>query len=153
MKEIALSGNSGLSLEQCLSFHQLIDDVLDEALKAIKARRADSACIDAFYNLVSKYLVKQDKDFYKGLRDWLSASNKSFSMVEFLEYDIKDLKIKLFVFYDRFLHVHHAGRYQAVLRDWHELADAVQVHLQVERKYLFPLLEAQEGLATKIASS
>lgn len=97
------------------------------------------------------HFEKQKKDFYSSLKEFCALSREKFKLLEFLETDLKDLKIKLLIFSDE----HPAGmgdvRPKRIVQDFEQFSQEIIGRIHHERKYLLPILEEamRDGLRIK----
>jgi len=87
------------------------------------------------------FLGVEDEEFFRSLRDLLSEDRPALKMLEFLELDLKDLKIKYLVFYDRYTNIPTGNEDRIFLRDYREFSAAIVARVNLESEYLFPLLQ------------
>ena len=84
---------------------------------------------------------RQNDSFFAPLKANRSLERNDLKMLEALEVDLKDIKVKLLVFYDQ-----HSGEMddtnaRSFPLDFADLSGFIQGRIKMENDYLFPLLE------------
>ncbi|OGX24539.1 MAG: hypothetical protein A3D10_08280 [Omnitrophica WOR_2 bacterium RIFCSPHIGHO2_02_FULL_48_11] len=87
------------------------------------------------------YFARQDQKILDQLYSFYIDDRSSYKLVEFLEHDLKDIKIKLLIFYDK-----HTGEVadmnaRSFPLDFQKFLQEIINRMNVEEEYLFPLLE------------
>ena len=90
------------------------------------------------------HLGLQTDSFFKKLSDSCALDHETRKMLEFLTHDLKDLKIKYLIFFDK--HTGEMGVMSArtFLKDFNEFSEAILMRMKIEEDYLFPLLKRLE---------
>ena len=83
----------------------------------------------------------QNESFFVPLKDYGSLVRRDLKMLEFLEFDQKEIMVKLLVFYDQ-----HSGEMddtnaRSFPKDFTDFSSLVLGRFKIEKDYLIPLLE------------
>ncbi len=86
------------------------------------------------------HLGQQNKDFFSALYEYYADNREATKALEFLEHDVKDMKVRHLLFFEK--HSGEMGDVSAVQfpRDLASFAKEVLTRLQMEEEYLIPLL-------------
>jgi hypothetical protein len=90
---------------------------------------------------LSAHLRRQDREFYQRLKDHYAQERESLKMIEFLVHDLKEIKIKSLIFFEK--HATNTGNLAAARffpRDFMEFKEAIINRIKIEEEYLIPLL-------------
>ena len=92
--------------------------------------------------ILFNHFEKQKQKFYQLLTEYFLSDQEKSKNIQFLEQDIKNLKVKTLIFYDE--HPADMGdiRPKAFIRDFQVFSGDLTGRMYDERKYLFPLIEA-----------
>ncbi len=92
--------------------------------------------------ILLSHFERQKQKFYQRLTENYLPDEEKIKNIQFLEQDIKILKVKMLVFYDE--HPADMGdlRPKGFVRDFQMFSGDLTGRIQDERKYLFPLIEA-----------
>lgn len=87
------------------------------------------------------YFNRQDREFYRDLSVFFAEDRAALKILEFLELDLKDLKIQYLVFFEK-----HSGELGDVnsrnfVKDFREFSGAVIARVKMEEDRLMPLLK------------
>ena len=102
------------------------------------------ACRTKLAVLLEKLLVhwkKQDESFWTALAEVFATDRPAQKIVEFLVFDLKELKVKYLAFEDRYLLALPGGERRTFPKDGKDFLQAVLDRIQMEEEYLFPLLK------------
>ena len=121
--------------------HQAIIFSLDDLQQVVRSYNQAKPKLRALQNTLLDHFSLMKNDLYDFLRAQLQNDSQALKTIEFLDFDIKDIKIKTLVFFDEFpadMGDVHPVNFPKKFSDYtHELA----AHLRTERQKLFPLLE------------
>lgn len=95
-------------------------------------------------DILAAHLSRQDRELFRQLSDYYAGDRKNIKMLEFLEHDLKDIKIEYLGFLDK--HDGDSGNRRAwsFPRDFTDFTRTVMTRIQVEEEYLLPLLEGMK---------
>lgn len=93
-----------------------------------------------FNERIRAYLEKQDSEMYERLRAIFAQDREALKMLEFLEHDLRDLKVQFLIFSEKHTGdlANQSGR--NFIKEFKGFADAVIARVKVEESYLVPLL-------------
>ncbi len=121
--------------------HQSIVDTIDRLQATLRNyNQAKPILRELFYKL-SAYLGSQDSAFFTSLKECSSDDRETVKMIDFLQFDLKEMKIRLLQFHDSHsgdLEDSHARNFPG---DFAEFAGHVVHRIKTEEEFLFPLLE------------
>lgn len=124
-----LTGPDWTKLKDALrSGHSLILHQIDQC----KMDRKFSSVAEQYRNLeqiIIAHTALQTSDFYKSLFNHLNKEKLQVKVLEYLEYDLKVLKIKLLEFIE------------TPAKTFTELSNDLSARVTIEQEYLFPLIE------------
>ena len=130
------------SLQFLSQSQQLILETIDEIQPHLRTPSSAKNKIQELFIYVSKHLNCQDNAFINEVKKLEPFQGVSKNMVDFLVQDLKDLKVRLFVFSQQYLQQQSAGHKKEpnFARDFKELMNDVVARFYVEKNYLLPLL-------------
>ncbi|MGE0267618.1 MAG: hypothetical protein AB7S78_04085 [Candidatus Omnitrophota bacterium] len=124
-----LTGPDWAKLKESLrSGHSLILQQIDQC----KTDRKSSAASEQFRvleQIMLAHMSLQTSDIYKSLFNHLNRERLQVKVLEYLEYDLKVLKIKLL------------GFIETPAKTFFELSNDLMARVTVEKEYLFPLVD------------
>ena len=129
------------SLRQFKVAHQSILETIDQIQQSVRFYNQVKPHIRILEDQLLVYFGKQDENLYGPLIVHYAANREATKMIEFLRLDLRDLKIKLLIFFDQ--HSGEMGDQHArnFPKDFMEFAAAVIGRMRIEEDYLFPLLQ------------
>ena len=117
----------------------VIIQTIQEIKSVLKNEMLSKAKAIQLYGLIVQYAAKQDDEFYTTLKVQHKDNQAALKIIDFFIQDLKFLKVRLFVFEDKYLADRwDNGRKWAA--DFLELSDEIVQRFQVEQDQLFPLL-------------
>ena len=128
------------SLQFLSQSHQLILETIDEIQPLLRSPVLAKIKMQALYLYLSKHFNRQDEAFLNEVKSLGQSGEISVKMVDFLVQDLKDLKVRLFIFSEQYLQGIISKKEPNFARDFKELMEDVVARLYVERNYLLPLL-------------
>ena len=120
--------------------HRLILGCLDEIYQSMRSYNQIKPVLRTFQNILLSHFGEQNKDFFDRIRPTLDGDREKMKILEFLIYNLDDIKIKTLAFLDE---------YPADISDTHphnfpqnfmEYSEEVRVRLKLEEDYLFGFL-------------
>jgi len=89
---------------------------------------------------IALYFNRQDKEFYDELRIFFAEERSVIKILDFIELDLKDFKIKFLIFFEK-----HTGEMGAInsrnfLKEHREFTGAIMARLKLEEDHLLPLV-------------
>lgn len=120
-------------IEQIDQIHQVIHHYPDVKPK-----------LRGLQTILLNHFEKQKQKFYQLLMEHFLSNQEKSKNIQFLEQDIKNLKVKTLIFYDE--HPADMGdiRPKAFMLDFQVFSGDLTGRMYDERKYLFPLIEAYQ---------
>lgn len=117
-------------------------DLINQVIHHYPDVKSELRCLQT---ILLSHFEKQKQKFYQSLTEHYGADKEKIRNIQFLEQDIKNLKVKMLVFYDE--HPADMGdlRPKGFGRDFQMFSSDLTGRIQDERKYLFPLIEAYQG--------
>ena len=86
------------------------------------------------------YFGKQDDKFFKALTQHYHSDRESIKMIEFLIHDLKEVKIKFLIFFDKYTGEMADRGSHSFPREFMQFSNEVMARIRREEDYLFPLL-------------
>lgn len=93
-----------------------------------------------FVEQVSAYFRLQTDEFYKCIRAICSENNSSLKKIDFLENDLKLLKVRLYEFYESFGQANFRTPKGLANRQLQSLIKEVRERIKLEEDFLHPLM-------------
>jgi hypothetical protein len=124
---------------ELVSSHDAVTRALHEVKMVLRNEAASRAKAEFLYGLILQYISRQDDEFYKTLKAHYADNAAALNIIDFFAQDLKTLKVKLFVFEEKYLTGRRdsAGRWTS---DFIELSQDIAARVQMEHAQLFPLL-------------
>ena len=121
--------------------HQSILVTIDQINQNIRSYSKAKPFIRDLQAKLLAHFERQNDSLFKPLEGFHADHRPSAKMIEFLRYDLKDIKIKLLIFFDR-----HSGEINDMCnrsfpKDFTEFSQAVIGRIKVEEDFLLPLLK------------
>ena len=121
--------------------HQSILVTIDQINPIIRSYRQAKPFIRDLQAKLLAHFERQNNSLFKPIEEFYADHRPSAKMIEFLRYDLKDIKIKLLIFFDR-----HSGEIDDICsrsfpKDFTEFSQAVIGRMKVEEDFLLPLLK------------
>jgi len=120
--------------------HQAIVDIFDRTQLVARSYLQAKPFIREMEAILLVHFNHQDKELFDRLRELFRSDRESEKMIEFLTHDLKDIKIKFLIFFEK-----HSG--EVLDTNWRSFpVDFLQFHrevlarIKVEESYLFPLI-------------
>ncbi|MDP8266485.1 MAG: hypothetical protein P9M07_06005 [Candidatus Aceula meridiana] len=121
--------------------HQFIVEALSEVQPFLRSYPEAKPRLRALSESLAVFLGHQDKRMFDALYDFYKNDRPSTKMIDFLLHDLKDLKIKYLIFFDKHsgeVLSHHKNSFP---KDFMDFQSQVLGRLKIEEEYLFPLLK------------
>ena len=120
--------------------HQSILEVMGEINRSIRSYPKVKPQLRDLHTKLLAHLGKQDDRLLASLAQFFSADREAGKMIEFLQVDLKDTKIKALIFFDN-----HSGEMDDIRarnfpRHFTEFSAVMTGRIKLEEDYLFPLL-------------
>ena len=136
-------------IKQFKTAHQSILVTIDQINPMTRSYRQAKPFIRDLQTKLLAHFERQNDSLFKPLEEFHAEHRPSAKMIEFLRYDLKDIKIKLLVFFDR-----HSGEINDIYnrsfpKDFTEFSQAVIGRIKVEEDFLLPLLKLAKELKKK----
>ncbi len=91
------------------------------------------------------HLGQQDESFFAQLQNFYKYDRQPLKLLEFLEHDTKDLRVKYLVFFDQYLEAAGEIAERKFPKEFSAFAQDVLDRIRIEEDYLFPLLNKFKG--------
>lgn len=128
-------------VENFSSAHATILNSIDQILLVSRSYSQVKPHLRALHEKVLAHLGRQDKVLIAKLTEAAGDNREAAKMLEFLVFDLKNIKIKYLIFYDN-----HSGEMADINartfpKDFQEFSDELITRIKMEEEYLFPLLK------------
>ena len=127
-------------IKQFHSAHQSILETIDQINLSIRSYREAKPAVMELQEKLLAHLGKQNDAFFYPLSKFYVNDRPSAKMLEFLQYDRRDMQVKLLVFFDRYSAEAGEARARSFPRDFTEFSKVLIGRIQVEKDFLLPLL-------------
>lgn len=117
-------------LDQLKFGHTALADQLGRVQASVQTRGKMRNEIQLLENYLLKHISLQDKNFYNGLRQNYESERERLKIVEFLDKDLTELKVKTLTFLEE------------QPKNPEEFFRTVIGRIKVEQEYLFPLIKS-----------
>lgn len=124
--------------------HEAILDVVSQLQALTRSYfQAKPLLVDLRERLLA-YFNRQDQEFYQTLRNFFAEDRPALKILEFLELDLKDVKIQYLIFFEK-----HSGEMGDVnsrnfVKDFREFSNVLLARVKTEENHLLPLLARME---------
>lgn len=102
-----------------------------------EARKWTGGCREEVY----LYLGRQGDAFYDHLREYYKENRPALKIIEFLIQDLKELKVKSFIFFEKYGADNPLEQGRHFVRDLREYQQTVEDRFRAEDDYLNPILQ------------
>ena len=121
--------------------HRSILETIDQLQINLRNYHQAKPMIRELHLKLMAHFGQQDHSLFVPLKDYYSKERTSVKMIEFLEFDLREIKVRLLVFYDQ-----HSGELgdtnaSSFPRDFADFSGLILGRISMEEKYLIPLLE------------
>lgn len=121
--------------------HQSMLETIDQLKASSRNYFLAKPLIQKFHQQMLNHFGRQDGAFFAPLREHYASDRVSAKTIEFLEFDLKDIKVNLLVFYDK-----HSGELgdinaRSFSKDFSDLSGLITGRIKMEEHYLIPLLK------------
>src|SRR3989344_6335877 len=121
--------------------HNSLLHTIEQLQQVARSYNQAKPILRGLHEQLLNYFARQDQKILDQLYSFYIDDRSSYKLVEFLEHDLKDIKIKLLIFYDK-----HTGEVadmnaRSFPLDFQKFFQEIINRMNVEEEYLFPLLE------------
>ena len=121
--------------------HNSLLHTIEQLQQVARSYNQAKPILRGLHEQLLNYFARQDQKILDQLYSFYIDDRSSYKLVEFLEHDLKDIKIKLLIFYDK-----HTGEVadmnaRSFPLDFQKFLKEIINRMNVEEEYLFPLLE------------
>jgi len=121
--------------------HNSLLHTIEQLQQVARSYNQAKPILRGLHEQLLNYFARQDQKILDQLYSFYIDDRSSYKLVEFLEHDLKDIKIKLLIFYDK-----HTGEVadmnaRSFPLDFQKFLQEIINRMNVEEEYLFPLLE------------
>jgi hypothetical protein len=119
---------------------ETVSKALNDIKSALRPDAATRARVGAAYGLIVQYISRQDETFFKELNERHAEDSLALKMIHFFAEDLKDIKVRLFIFEDKHLVNSLLKIEKRFTGDVLELFQVILTRFQTEQMKLFPLI-------------
>ena len=121
--------------------HQSILTTIDQINQNIRSYLKAKPFIRELQTKLLAHFEQQNDSLYDSLIKFYDHDRPSMKTIEFLRYDLKDIKVKLLVFFDR-----HSGEMgdvhgKSFPKDFSEFSENILGRIKIEEDFLLPLFK------------
>ncbi len=128
-------------LESFKESHLAIVEQMDQIHHSIRSYNEAKPKLQILQSILLNHFVIQKQNLYDQLEEAYASDREKSKLIEFLKTDLKDLKIKILLFFDDHPADLSDQKPKHVVQDFDRLASDVLGRIHHEKKYLFPMLE------------
>ena len=121
--------------------HRSIVAALDQVYSVSRSYPKAILKLHELNDMLSSHIGRQDREFYEQLTSFYADDNKTSKMLEFLIYDLNELRIQHLEFFDKYLYGVSERGARNFSKDLKEFGDKIVLRVTMEEDYLFPLLK------------
>ena len=121
--------------------HQEIVNGIDRIQGVLRSYVQAKLYIRQLNEILLAHWGRQNEKFFINLRDFYFKNRQASKMIEFLELDTKDAKIKFLQFFDQYSGEMGDLGSNKFPRDFQEYSRHLLSRIKIEEEYLLPLLE------------
>ncbi len=128
-------------VESLRSGHNAILHTIEQLQHVTRFYNQAKPILRGLHEQLLSHLARQDQKLLDQLYSFYVNDRPAYKLVEFLEHDLKDIKIQFLTFYDK-----HSGEMadrnaRSLPLDFQNFLQEIINRMNVEEEYLFPLLE------------
>jgi hypothetical protein len=124
--------------ELLLTRHSVLDSIAQAQTSTRNSKAIEK--IRYFFERALRYTTVQSDAFYQALRSCHRDNSSALKIIDFFEADIKDLRLKLFIFGEEFFSDKPVRNIRILAAGFKELSRMVLERVAVEDSQLLPLL-------------
>lgn len=121
--------------------HGAIVAAIDQVYSVSRSYPKAISKLHALDDMLASHIGRQDREFYEQLTSFYADDCKASKMLEFLIYDLNELRIQHLGFFDKYLYGVSGIGVRNFPKDLKGFGDKIILRLTMEEDYLFPLLE------------
>lgn len=99
--------------------------------------------------VLARYMILQSKAFYAWLKEYYAQDESALKRIVYFENDLNELRVRIYSFLDFNLSGMPVQKKSLVNRDFREFLKDFDLRLDMEQKFLFPLLSPKETVIAK----
>lgn len=113
---------------------------LDEIQRVSRLYNQAKPLLRSLHEKIVEHLARQDAKMMSQLADFYHEDREASKMLEFLAHDLKDIKVRFLIFYDK-----HSGEVldlnaRSFPKDIQDFTQELVGRFNAEEEYLFPLI-------------
>ena len=121
--------------------HYSILETVDRLQLNIRNYPKAKPLIRELHQKLMAHFSHQNEPFFMALQAQCGQARESLKMLEFLQFDLKEIKVNLLVFFDR-----HSGEmddihFRSFPKDFTDLSGLIIGRIKMEKDYLIPILQ------------
>ncbi len=120
--------------------HQAIIEAIDSIQASMRTYREVKPRIRTMQRILLDHFGREGNEFYERLRTFYTSDRHATKMIEFLTYDLKDVKIKFLTFFDKYSGEMGDAGSRNFPRDFMDFISHIIARIKVEEDQLLPLL-------------
>jgi hypothetical protein len=128
------------TVEQFLSDQALVLQLCGEIMPQARFYKRVHSRLMELEGFLVRYIQAQDDGFFMELGRRHAKDGNKLKMIEFWKVDLKDLKIKIFLFFEHYGKDPLAKGNAHLGKDFLDLFNAIKTHFEIQKNYLFPSL-------------
>ena len=120
--------------------HQSILTSIDQIQSVCRFYNQAKPLLRLLHEKIIEHLARQDAAMMNRLQDFYHEDREVSKILEFLTFDLKDIKVKFLIFYDK-----HSGEVldlnaRSFPKDFQDFTQEIIDRFNTEEEYLFPLM-------------
>lgn len=128
-------------IESFVKGHQMILSNIGRAQQNIRSYNQAYKDINELSEVLLTHWERQSEQFFILLKNFYKEDRESLKMLEFLIYDLKEIKISYLVFADKYIKKNGCAQERSFPKDFDSFCRSVISRLNIEEEYLLPLMK------------
>ena len=121
--------------------HRSILETIDQLRLTLRNYPEAKPILRGLHQQLLTHLGRQDGTLFASLKNFYLSKRESEKLIEFLEFDLMEIKVKFMVFYDEHSGASEDSNARSFSRDFGDFSALIRERIKMEEDYLIPLLE------------
>jgi len=121
--------------------HQAVVCAIDQTQPFLRSYKQAKPRIRGLEEQLLTFFAQQDKAMFDTLYDFYEGDRESAKMIDFIFHDLKDIKVKYLMFFDKHTGEAYDTSAASFPKDFMDFSGQILSRLRIEEEYLFPLLK------------
>ena len=121
--------------------HRSILETIDQLRLTLRNYPKAKPVLRQLHQQLLTHLGRQNSTLFASLKDFYLSKREAEKLIDFLEFDLKETKVKFMVFYDEHSGAFEDSNARSFSRDFGDFSALIRGRIKMEEDYLIPLLE------------